>query len=274
MRLTYTVILPIVAAWICIALVVPSYAQALQCRASYADSTKGLAALTSPPNKSVTESNSDYLPTWYDMITRIPGDWLEWGEGTSQGNYVPMIVGIAAMTAGLMTIDHQAYSLEKRLYDNSPAFHTMTDGLVLVGDGRFQFGVVGAFAAYGFAFGDIRSLRTASEITESILACGSVVQLLKHLTGRERPEVATERTGDWRFFPNPISYEKHVPHYDSFPSGHIATATTTLIVIAENYPELAWLKPAGYVVLAGISAGLVAYGIHWWSDIPLGVALG
>ena len=217
---------------------------------------------------------SNYLPKWYDMITRIPGDWVEYSKETFQVKNIPAMVGMAALTAGLIATDYQSWQIEKRWYDQSPAFHRISNWLVFTGDGRFQFGIVGAFALYGFAFKDVRGLRTASQTTEAILACGGVVQLLKHITGRESPFVSTKRTGAWRFFPNQIDYAKHVPHYDAFPSGHIATAMTTLIVIAENYPEVTWLKPAGYVALGAISSSLVATGIHWWSDIPLGLALG
>jgi membrane-associated phospholipid phosphatase len=216
----------------------------------------------------------DYLPKWYDMIARIPGDWIEYSKETFQMKNIPPFIGIAGATAALMVVDRQWYWTEKKWYDESPAFHRVSDWFVFTGDGRFQFGIVGAFAGYGFVFGDARALRTASETTEAILACGGIVQLLKHVTGRESPYVATKRTGAWRFFPNQIQYAKHVPHYDAFPSGHLATATATLIVIAENYSELPWLKPVGYVALGAISSSLVAYGIHWWSDFPLAFVLG
>ncbi len=219
-------------------------------------------------------SNDNYLPKWYDMITRIPGDWVEYSKETFQVRNIPAFIVVAGATAALMVTDRQWYWTEKNWYGKSPAFHRFSDWIVFTGDGRFQFGIVGAFAAYGFAFGDVRSLRTASELTEAILACGGVVQLLKHVTGRESPFVSTERTGDWDFIPNQIQYAKHVPHFDAFPSGHLATATATLIVIADNYPEISWLKPAGYVALAAISSSLVAYGIHWWSDFPLAFVLG
>ncbi|MDP4220958.1 MAG: phosphatase PAP2 family protein, partial [Bacteroidota bacterium] len=115
---------------------------------------------------------------------------------------------------------------------------------------------------------------TASQTAEVILACGGVVQLLKHLTGRESPFTATTPTGRWDFFPNQIEYAKHVPHFDAFPSGHIATAMATLQVIIENYPEKAWIKYVGYPIIGSIAVGLVSTSIHWWSDIPLGVVLG
>ena len=137
-----------------------------------------------------------------------------------------------------------------------------------------QFGIAAAYALYGFAFNDDRAVRTASQITEVILASGGVVQLLKHLTGRESPFVATTPTGKWNFFPNQIEYAKHVPHYDAFPSGHIATALATLTVIAENYPEKPWIKWVGYPIIGSIAVGLVSTSIHWWSDIPLGMVIG
>jgi membrane-associated phospholipid phosphatase len=211
---------------------------------------------------------------WYDMFARIPTDWARYSEETFRVDHLSAIAGMAILTAGLVATDYETWQIEKKWYDESPVFRTISDMFVFTGDGKFQFGIVGIFAAQGFIFKDARALRTASQTTEAILACGGVVQLLKHITGRESPFVSTKRTGAWRFFPNQLDYLKHVPNYDAFPSGHIATAMTTLIVISENYPEVKWLKPAGFIALGVISSSLVATGIHWWSDIPLGLALG
>jgi hypothetical protein len=65
-----------------------------------------------------------------------------------------------------------------------------------------------------------------------------------------------------------------VPAYDAFPSGHMTTSLAAFIVIAENYPELRWIKPVSYSleVLLGIS--MVNTGIHWYSDYPLAIFLG
>lgn len=221
-----------------------------------------------------TGGSDTYLPKWYDMFTRMPGDWMRFATESIQTKNVPLIIGIGGLTAGLMAVDNPLSQTERKLYYSSSSFRTLSNDMVWAGDGRVQFGIVGAFAAYGFAFNDDRALRTASQLTEAILACGTVVQLAKHISGREQPNVASEIGGEWTFVPGQIPYLKHVPHYDSFPSGHIATATSTLVVIAENYPELTWFKPASYVVLGAVSSSLVAYGIHWWSDIPLGIVLG
>ncbi len=238
--------------------------------------TSNTAGVLGSAKRDSTSSGPAYASQlkWYDMFAKIPGDWARYSEGTFRADNIPAILGMAAVTAGLIATDYETWQLEKRWYEQSPPFRTVSDMFVFTGDGKFQFGIVGLFAAYGLAFDDTRALRTASQTTEAILACGVVVQLLKHITGRESPYVSTERTGAWRFFPNQLDYIRHVPNYDAFPSGHIATAMTTLIVISENYPEVKWLRPAGFVALGVISSSLVATGIHWWSDIPLGLALG
>jgi hypothetical protein len=49
---------------------------------------------------------------------------------------------------------------------------------------------------------------------------------------------------------------------------------STVIVIAENYPELTWIRPVGYTLLGVIGISMVDIGIHWYSDYPLGLAIG
>ncbi|HQT91867.1 MAG TPA: phosphatase PAP2 family protein [Candidatus Kryptobacter bacterium] len=221
-----------------------------------------------------TEGDKNYTPEWYSMVTDLPGDMTRFAAKLIELKKIPLYFGIAGITAGLMTVDNRVWLKERMWYDRSPGFRTFTDDMVWMGDGRFQFGVAGVFAAYGIAFNNSRAMRTGSEIAEAILASGAIDQLIKHISGRQRPADATQPGGDWTFVPNPISYQKHVPQYDAFPSGHITSATAMLVVIAGNYPELNWFRPASYVMMGAIAMSLDAYGYHWWSDIPLGVFLG
>jgi hypothetical protein len=160
-------------------------------------------------------------------------------------------------------------------YNKNKTFQNASDLFVDIGDGRFQFGLSAAYLGYGLIAGDKRAVRCASQITEVILASGGVVQLLKHVTGRESPiDITTNPTGRWDWFPNQIDYLYHTSHYDAFPSGHLTTALATLTVIANNYPEQKWILPVGYAACAGLAVGLVAQSVHWWSDYPLAIALG
>jgi len=214
------------------------------------------------------------IPGPFTMITDIPSDWSRYFTKTIQWKNWPGITLMALGTTAMVITDHELYEPFKKVYDKDEGFRNTMDAFVFMGDGKFQFGIAGLFAGYALIANDAKAWKTASETCEVILACGAVVQVLKHVTGRESPFVATTPTGKWRLFPNQIEYHKHVPHYDAFPSGHIATATATLTVIANNYIDQKWILPVGYVALAGIATGLCASGIHWWSDIPLGVALG
>lgn len=213
-------------------------------------------------------------PGVFDMVTNLPSDWRDWAVHNFSWDKWPVYTAVTASTAAMIVYDNELWMPFKKLYETNKFAHDASDVFVDMGDGKFQFGLAAAFAGYGAIAGDRKALRTASQTVEVILACGAVVQLLKHVTGRESPIVTTTPTGVWKFFPSQIEYHKHVPHYDAFPSGHLATATATLTVISNNYPDVRWIKPVGYVCLAGIATGLAATSIHWWSDFPLALALG
>ena len=109
---------------------------------------------------------------------------------------------------------------------------------------------------------------------QAVLASGAVVQVLKHVTGRESPFVRTTPLGVWKILPNQIDYHRRVPQFDAYPSGHICTSIATVIVIAENYPDVKWIRPAGYAFTTIVGLGMLSNGIHWVSDYPLGLFIG
>ena len=211
---------------------------------------------------------------WYTMFTKVPSDWSLFATRTFRVESVPMIVGIVGVTGALYGIDHNTYSNTHEYEKGSRQFRSFTDGLTSVGDGKYQFGFVGSFALYGLIAEDSRALKTASQMTEAILAAGIVVQVLKRVTGRESPIVATQDRGAVRPFPNLVDYEQHQPKYYSFPSGHIATTTAALTVLCENFPEAKWMRPTSYILVCAVGGSLVSKGWHWYSDLPLGIALG
>jgi PAP2 superfamily len=238
-----------------------------------------------------TTSNIDRRaePGVFDLITNLPSDWRDWAVDNFQLKYWPQFSLIAVSTGALIVYDNQIWKPFEKEYNTNMTFQNLSNDFVDVGDGRFQFGLAVAFGGYGFIAGDQRAIRTASQVCEVILASGGVVQLLKHVTGRESPidintvttnptthvtTTTTYPTGRWDWFPNQILYFDHTSHYDAFPSGHLTTALATLTVIANNYPEQTWIDPVGYAVCAGLSVGLVAQSVHWWSDFPLAIALG
>ncbi|MGE5431545.1 MAG: phosphatase PAP2 family protein [Syntrophomonadaceae bacterium] len=224
-------------------------------------------------NRSQSKSQ-DYLPKWYEMISNIPGDYTKYYKTELTSENLPLYAGIFALTAQLILSDDITWQGSHGIYKSSTFAKNWSDIFTEIGDGRTQFALAAGFAAYGFIGSNNRALRTASQIVEAVLASGAVVQVFKHLTGRQSPYVSSQPGGVWRFFPNQILYHKHVPEYDAYPSGHIATSMAAFVVIAENYPEYKWIKPVSYSLAALICIGMANKGIHWYSDYPLGIALG
>ncbi len=248
--------------------------------ALFAQSANNPPDSTNSKEKSISDSSSvsiqkyDKMPEWYEMVTNVPGDLSKYFQVTFRSNKIPLYLTVSALTAATIATDRASYEGTHKFHTSGP-FNTKFDEFwTEVGDGRTQFGLAFAFGAYGLITKDVRAVKTASEIVQTVLASGALTQVLKHITGRQTPNTSTSPTGNWVFFPNQIDYAKHVSTYDAFPSGHITTTMATITVIAENYPEIWWIKPAGYTMAALVAYGMVGTGIHWYSDYPLAVALG
>ncbi len=222
----------------------------------------------------LVQNHFEDRPTWHDMVTNVPGDWMKYSRITFRDDKVTPYATIAVFTALLIATDDPTWQFSKRITENSPPIKSASNIFATLGDGTAQISLAAAFAAYGLTLNNDRAIRTASQTVQALLAGGMVVQVIKHVTGRESPFVATSPTGIWRFFPNQIDYHKKVPHYDAFPSGHICTSMSTVVVIAENYPELKWIRPVGYTLVGLVGVSMVNIGIHWYSDYPLGLMIG
>jgi membrane-associated phospholipid phosphatase len=213
-------------------------------------------------------------PQWHEAVTNIPGDWFHAGEETFRIDAMPAIFGIGFVTGGLLLIDHRAYEATSRLYRQSRTSRRIFEGVRFAGDGRAALGLAASFALFGAVTGDKRSLSFASHATEALFASGIMVQILKRVSGRESPEMASRPAGMWRPFPKWSTYNHSQARYYSFPSGHVTTTMAIVTVLANDYPEVTWLRPAGYAVVGLVGVSLVGTGWHWYSDFPVAIALG
>ena len=143
-----------------------------------------------------------------------------------------------------------------------------------LGDGMFSLELMAGFACFGYFGNDPRSSATSIQIFESLLITATTVMPIKMLTGRESPLRSTVDGGKWQGYPGLTNYINHQARYYAFPSGHVATAVSTLTVIAGNYPDSAWLVPTGSVAVGLLMVALMNVGSHWPSDFPLAVMIG
>jgi hypothetical protein len=211
---------------------------------------------------------------WYTMIANIPRDWERWYDISFRKERVNEWLFIGGLTLVTYLTDDITYTPSEKFYHSSTSAKNLSDFCANIGDGTTQFALAGSFGAYGLVFKDQKALRTGSQIVQAVLASGAVVQLLKHITGRESPFVRTTPFGVWKILPNQIDYHRRVPQFDAYPSGHICTSITTVIIIAENYPDIKWIRPVGYTFTTLVGLGMLSNGIHWVSDYPLGLFIG
>lgn len=248
----------------------------------------GIAAITSPIPASAQELSSatdttvaevpvvqgEGAPVWHAMITNLPGDWKTFAVDNFSTQTLLPIAALVGVTGALIVADDYLWRATDEFSNVNPTTRTITHAFAEIGDGKTIFGLAGAFALTGWVINDTRALRTASQLVQSHLAVGITVQVLKRITGRERPERQSVKSGRWRPLPNQKEYHQSVPKFDAFPSGHTAAAMAMVTVLIENYPELEWLRPVGYAAVGLVAFSLAARGWHWYSDYPLAIALG
>jgi len=235
------------------------------------------------------------------FLTAIPGDYVRFAKYSFIEKHIPVISLLIAETALMIPCDQgiidgaksagESFNLSQEshqhtLFEFDVKFKTKTvkfpfsfpsdanSCMYFLGDGITHTSIAAGFTLFGIIGKSNRALNTGFEIAESMLASGILVQVMKHLSGRESPFVATEPGGKWTVFPNQSTYSDHVPHYDAFPSGHLATAVSTVTVIAENYPEYRLVKPVGYALCGLLSFSMLNNGVHWASDYPLAIGIG
>ncbi|MFD1468461.1 phosphatase PAP2 family protein [Hymenobacter caeli] len=240
-------------------------------------------------------------PRPFQWLYHIPRDVAEMPGYAFQKKNVPLLAGIAGSSAVLFLFDQviidgvqrggrglgiTAEDKQRNLFRlpfhigsvNLPIEYNAPDNfntsLYFLGDGWTHLTIATSFFAYGLIGRDNRALQTSSQLGEAILTTGLATQLLKHLTGRESPNVSTQARGKWDLLPNYNDYQHAVPAHDAFPTGHLATAMATVTVIADNYPEYRFIRPVGYGLMTILGAAMLNNGVHWASDYPLGIALG
>lgn len=234
-------------------------------------------------------------PKAFTFLKQVPGSVASVTKHTFKTERIPGWLGMAAVTAGLVLtdklildwaqdlghqLDIQPETAQKALPDTGGDFGLIKvpknfgGALYFLGDGYLHLGIGAGFLVSGLIRDDARALRTASQIGEAYLVSGFFVQVVKRSTGRESPRAATSPTGEWTPFPGFGAYSKNTPHYDAVPSGHMATGTAVVTVLAKNYPEHPAIAPVGAALLSALGFQMLNNGVHWASDYPLAVYIG
>jgi PAP2 superfamily len=236
-------------------------------------------------------------PKFYTFLQNIPRTFANAGKETFSKKSLPAL-GIIAGASVVLIIADQSISNSVHQFSHFIHLHhdrdykdvitlklggspihvyqapqNLNSVLYSLGEGLPPILISAGLLVHGSIAKDHRSLSVASQIMQSNITMGISTQLLKRISGRESPFVATQSGGAWhpaRF----RQYQHNVPHFDAFPSGHLATMMSTVTVLALNYPEKKWIRPVGYTLMTLVGLAMINNDVHWAGDYPLAIGLG
>lgn len=233
-------------------------------------------------------------PEQFGFIKHVPGDLWQIAKSPFKRENTKALIAVVISTSVLIPLDQNITDGVKDV-SRRISLHAETDykvvlkqgdtkifkiprninsALYQMGEGGTSMLVAGGLFIYGKFTKDYRALQTASDLTETFITMGVATQVLKRISGRQSPFMATHPGGDWHPFPSFHDYQTNTSNYDAFPSGHLATMMATVTVLRENYPDKKWLPFVGYGLIAATGWAMINTDVHWIGDYPLALALG
>jgi len=186
-----------------------------------------------------------------------------------------IVAGLSAFTVYLIKNDESIYTRFKAYQKKNKWVDDLSPLITLLGDGNVSLGISGLFYLTGAVFKDKKAKDTSKLVLMSLIHSGVVVQLIKHLSGRQRPQ-AENGADHWE---GPSGFFKRYKNnrdmfYDAFPSGHTITVWSTATVIAHQYNKSPIVPVICYSLAALSGLSRITEDTHWFSDVFVGAVLG
>jgi len=231
-------------------------------------------------------------PKLFDFITKAPGNFIDTNKSFVTKDHAYYLGAAVAGTLILLPFDQKLIDNSRQLgnkwgmgvennYITAAGFikvpKDIGSALYLIGNGSTVVLLGVGFGTYGLLKDDYRAKATASGLMESLVLSGVFSQTIKRIAGRESPFIAIENGnsgGNWNPFPSFSAFAKQTPNYDAMPSGHLTTFMAGLTVIADNYPDIQWIKPVGYTLATALCFQMMQSQVHWASDYPIALLMG
>ena len=191
-----------------------------------------------------------------------------------RGKDVFPLLGLAAATAVLIASDE---SIRDGVQDYAGRHAWVGDvsSVVTQAGGLAGFATAGAFFGAGLIFKDDRARDTGYLAASAILQAFLVDNLLKGMSGRQRPFFADGEdhwSGPPAFFKRLGSDGSEA--YGSFPSGHAAAAFSLATVVALQYRHHGWVPVVSYALAGAAGLSRITLDKHWTSDVVVGALVG
>jgi membrane-associated phospholipid phosphatase len=142
--------------------------------------------------------------------------------------------------------------------------------------------VVFAHGLVSAAFKNEKGVQTSLLATQAFVTSGIWTQIIKQLTGRERPKASYIFShiegGRWHgIFSKYLEVspdDRSKMSYDAFPSGHTATAFSIATVFATQYSDIKAVPILCYSAATAVGISRLTEHEHWASDVFAGALIG
>jgi membrane-associated phospholipid phosphatase len=132
------------------------------------------------------------------------------------------------------------------------------------------------------AFKNEKGVQTSLLATQAFVTSGIWTQIIKQLTGRERPKASYifshKEGGRWHgIFSRYLDVspdDRSKMSYDAFPSGHTATAFSIATVFATQYADIKAVPLICYSAATAVGISRLTEHEHWASDVFVGAIIG
>ncbi len=134
----------------------------------------------------------------------------------------------------------------------------------------YSFSVVASLYADGVLAGNARSKRTALDAARALVLTAVATRAVKWVSNRERPLQEGIDRDEGEFNP----FDTGDKRFDSFYSGHTATAFCLAAVLAGEYGEARAVPVIAYTLASAVGLTRIYLDKHWSSDVIAGAAVG
>lgn len=127
-----------------------------------------------------------------------------------------------------------------------------------------------------------KGVQTSLLATQAMITSGLWANIIKVLTGRERPMadyvLSKKGGGEWygpfALWDQDLAIRRPVSAFDAFPSGHTATAFSIATVFATQYKDIKAVPIICYSAASLVGISRLTEHEHWASDVFVGGLLG
>lgn len=144
--------------------------------------------------------------------------------------------------------------------------------------GNYGLGFSALFVGYSYLFKDEKAIHTSRLLGQALITSTMWTRLIKLGTGRKRPSDFYNQSGTTWNGPLAQFSEKmenfQPSNFDSFPSGHTATAFAIATVLATEYSDHPLVPILAYTLASTVGVTRMLEHQHWSSDVLVGSAIG